>query len=197
MLLKHVGLLTIFLSATAVAETAYVTDNLRLGLHLAADTNDRAFRTLESGQEIEVLSRDRNYAHVRLPDGVDGYLKAAYLVFDKPAKLIVKETQARVVQLENELSDTQEAFAVPGATIAALEQRLASTAAELETRTTEVEELTVSNENYRKRHDQFKYSLPLSWVSIAMLVFLLCGFLAGLWWIDRKSRMRHGGIRVY
>ena len=197
MLLKYVGLLTIFLSFTAAAETAYVTDNLRLGLHLAADTSDRAFRTLESGQEIEVLSRDRNYAHVRLPDGEEGHLKAAYLVFDKPAKLIVAETQARVTQLEQELADLRESFAVPGATIASLEQQLAQTEGELESRTSDVDDLTAANNNYRNRHEQFKYSLPLSWVGIAMIVFLLCGFLAGLWWIDRKSRSRHGGIRLY
>ena len=75
------------------AETAYVTDNLRLGLHQTADTSDRAFRTLESGQTVEMRPRDRNYAQVQLPDGVQGYLKAAYLVFEKPAKLIVTETQ--------------------------------------------------------------------------------------------------------
>ena len=197
MCLKYLGWLTLFLSATVSAETAYVTDNLRLGLHQAADTSDRAFRTLESGQKLEVLNRDRNYAHVRLPDGVEGYLKAAYLVFDKPARLIVAETQARVDQLENELAETREAFAVPGATIAALEQQLASSQQELESQTETVSELTASNENYKNRHDQFKYSLPLPWVGSAMAVCLLCGFLGGLWWIDRKSRRRHGGFRVY
>ena len=197
MRLKYLGCLAILLSATALAETAYVTDNLRLGLHQAADTSDRAFRTLESGQELEVLNRDRNYAHVRLPDGVEGHLKAAYLVFDKPARLIVAETQARVDQLEKQLADTREAFAVPGATIAALEQQLAASQAELESQTQNVSELTATNENYKNRHEQFKYSLPLLWVGSAMAVCLLCGFLGGLWWIDRKSRHRHGGFRVY
>ena len=63
-------LLLIVLPCVAMAETAYITDNLRLGLHRAADTSDRAFRTLQSGQELEIISRDRNYANVRLPDGV-------------------------------------------------------------------------------------------------------------------------------
>ena len=36
------------LPSAAVAQTAYVTDNLRLGLHQAPDTSDRAFRTLDS-----------------------------------------------------------------------------------------------------------------------------------------------------
>lgn len=182
---------------TVSAETAYVTDNLRLGLHQASDTSDRAFKTLESGQELEVLDRNRNYAHVRLPDGVEGHLKAAYLVFEKPARLIVAETQARVDRLEKELADTRDAFAVPGATIAALKQQLTTSQADLEAQSESVSELTAANDNYRNRHEQFKYSLPLVWVAGAMGVCLLCGFLGGLWWIDRKSRRRHGGFRVY
>jgi len=54
----------LFVPLGAFAETAYITDNLRLGLHQAGDTSDRAFRTLESGQELEIISRDRNYANV-------------------------------------------------------------------------------------------------------------------------------------
>ncbi|MGY8793863.1 MAG: SH3 domain-containing protein, partial [Woeseiales bacterium] len=61
------------------AETAYITDNLRLGLHEAPDTSDRDMQMLESGQELEILSRDRNYANVRLPNGVEGYVEATYL----------------------------------------------------------------------------------------------------------------------
>ena len=190
-------LLAGFAPATAQAETAYVTDNLRLGLHQAADTSDRSFRTLESGQELEILNRDRNYANVQLPDGVQGYVKAAYLVFDKPAKLIVKETQAQVELLESELEEIQTSFAAPGATIAALEQQLAQTRAGLEESEVAAAELDAQNKNYRQRHDQFKFSLPIAWVSGAMAVCLLAGFLFGLWWVDRNNRKRHGGIRVY
>ena len=62
------GVAMLLAGVCAWAETAYVTDNLRLGLHQAADTSDRSFRTLDSGQQIEILNRDRNYAHVQLPD---------------------------------------------------------------------------------------------------------------------------------
>ena len=102
-----------FLPALATAETAYITDNLRLGLHQAADTSDRAFRMLESGQELEVVSRDRNYANVVLPDGSQGYVKAAYLVDEKPAKLIVAETIAARDALSAELAETKRAFEAP------------------------------------------------------------------------------------
>jgi len=185
------------LAANAAAETAYVTDNLRLGLHQASDTSDRSFRTLDSGQEIDVISRDRNYAHVQLPDGVQGYVKAAYLVYEKPAKLIVAETQSRIGELESELIRNKEAFAAPAATIASLEQQLNETNGKFVQAAASAEELRAENDRFRRRHEQFKLSVPLSWVGGAAAVCLLAGFLGGMWWIDYRSRRRHGGIRVY
>jgi SH3 domain protein len=185
------------LPAAALAETAYVTDNLRLGLHQAADTSDRAFRTLESGQTVEILARDRNYAHVRLPDGVQGYLKAAYLVFEKPAKLIVTETQAENDKLLKELEDTKKAFAGPAATIDALESDVVEYKTALDESSAKVEELTRENDKFRRRHDGYKYSMPFPWVASALGVALLAGFLIGLWLVDYRSRKRHGGIRIY
>jgi len=195
--MRSACLLIILLPLVAGAETAYVTDNLRLGLHQAADTSDRAFRTLDSGQELEILSRDRNYANVSLPDGVVGNVKVAYLVFDKPAKLIVAETQAALEALQNELEKNKADFAAPAATIASLETRLATSESTLETSTARVSELTAEVDDFQSRHEQYKYSLPFKWVSGAMFVCLLAGFLAGLWWIDHRSRKRHGGIRIY
>jgi SH3 domain protein len=190
-------LLTFLWPASAVAETAYVTDNLRLGLHQASDTSDRAFRTLESGQELEIVSRDRNYASVRLPDGAEGYVKAAYLVSEKPAKLIVTETQAANDALRQELEEIKAAFAAPAATIASLEGQLAESRENAQASAARVEELTAQVSDFRGRQDAFKYSMPVKWVGGAMFVCLLAGFLGGLWWVDRSSRKRHGGIRIY
>jgi len=190
-------LLSILLPLAALAETAYITDNLRLGLHQAADTSGRAFRTLESGQELEILSRDVNYANVRLPDGVEGYVKAAYLVFEKPAKLIVAETQATVDSLQSELDKTKAAFATPAATIESLQQQLESSTATIDSSAAEIADLSKELSDYRGRRDAYKYSLPFRWVGGAMLLCLLAGFLFGLWWVDQRSRRRHGGVRVY
>lgn len=185
------------LPVAVAAETAYVTDNLRLGLHRAGDTSDRAFRTLESGQELEILSRDRNYAHVQLPEGVQGYVKAAYLVFDKPAKLIVNETMAERDQLQAQLEQLRQQFAGPAATISALEQESADLKARLDESEARITELDEQNTNLRGRQQQYQYSLPLVWVGGALGVCLVGGFLFGLWWVDYRSRRRHGGIRIY
>lgn len=192
-------LVALLLQAPAMAQTeiGYVTDNLRLGIHQAADTSDRAFRTLESGQSMEIISRNRNYANVRLPDGVEGFVKANYLVFDKPAKLIVAETEAEKLAVQKELEDLKAAFAAPAATIASLEQQLEESKSAQEISAAQVTELSAQVDDFRGRQDQFKYSMPITWVGGAMFVCLLAGFLGGLWWVDRASRKRHGGIRIY
>lgn len=185
------------LPAVAAAETAYITDNLRLGLHQAADTSDRAFRMLESGQELEIVSRDRNYANVQLPDGTIGYVKAAYLVDEKPAKLIVAETAAERDALAAELEETKKAFAGPAATIQNLKDESASLSEKLASAEAEVVALTAENASIQGLKERYKGSLPLSWVGAAIAVCLIGGFLAGLWWIDHSSRKRHGGVRIY
>lgn len=187
----------LLLPAVVVAETAYVTDNLRLGLHQAEDTSDRAFRTLDSGQELEILSRSTNYAQVALPDGTRGYVKAAYLVDEKPAKLIVAETQAEVVRLASELETLRQQFAGPAATISSLEAQVAELTAVSDASAAQVVELSEENSDLRERQSTMQYSLPLTWVGIAIAVCLVAGFLFAMWWVDRRSRARHGGIRIY
>ena len=179
------------------AETGYVTDKLILGLHQAEDTSDRAFRSLESGQAVEILSRDRNYAHVQLLDGAQGYVKAAYLVYEKPAKLIVAEAQAEAARLASELEEIRQAFSGPAATIEALQQKSADLQAQLDDRTAQLAEIGTQNDDLRSRQQDYRYSLPLSWVAGAIGACLIAGFLCGLWWVDQRSRKRHGGIRIY
>jgi SH3 domain protein len=187
----------LLLPVLAAAETAYVTDNLRLGLHAAEDTSDRAFRFLESGQPMEVLVRDRNYANVRLPDGAEGWVKSAYLVDEKPAKLIVAETIAERDSLATELAQAREAFAEPAATIDQLRAETADLTAKLDVAQAEITNLRDEVASIEGMKEQYRGAVPLKWVGGVIVVCLVLGFLLALWWNDRQSRKRHGGIRIY
>lgn len=185
------------LPVIAVAETAYVTDNLRLGIHQAEDTSDRAFRMLESGQPLEVLYRAGSYANVQLPDGVQGFVKANYLVTEKPAKLILAETIAERDAIMAELDATKKALAEPASVIAELEGQRDELSAQLESAQSQIRSLQQRNESLGGQQERYKGSLPLSWVAAALLVVLIGGFLLGMWWVDHRMRKRHGGIRIY
>jgi len=191
-----IGVLAL-LPLLAVADTAYVTDNLRLGLHAAEDTSDRAFRVLESGQPMEVLLRAGNYANVRLPDGTEGWVKTGYLVDEKPAKLIVAETAAERDALVTELAEARAAFAEPAATIENLKAEATGLKTQLDSAQAQVTKLQEENASIQGMKERYRGSVPLTWVGGAILVCLIAGLLAGLWWADRSNRKRHGGIRIY
>jgi SH3 domain protein len=184
-------------AGSAGAETVYVTDSLRLGLHAAADTSDRPFDNLGSGTTVEVLERNSSYARVRLTDGREGWVKATFLVAEKPAA-------ARLLELEAELGGLESAAAAAKMAQAAAERELAGMRSELQTTTGSsesiqetIERLQRENREHEERLEGYRYALPLAWVLPAVAVALTGGFLMGLWWLDAWIRRRHGGFRVY
>ena len=195
--MRTLFVLLLLMPFTAMAQTAYVTDTLSLGLHQAEDTSDRPFRNLESGQQVEILSRSTYYAHVELPDGTTGHVKAGFLVDSKPAKLIVAETLAEVDRLTAELEETRQAFAAPAATIDTLRSEVDDLESRLQDSEANNSELSDENMSLRERQARYTRTVPLQWVGGAVLAFLVGGFLLGLWWVDQRSRKRHGGIRIY
>lgn len=168
-------------AAIASAEIAYVTDILRVGLHEAEDTSDQPFRSLLSGAELEVLERGRDYALVQTADGEQGWVKSAYLVADKPARLRVSKVEATLDIMRDELSRAQ---------------NVESQTEELG-RNIQARENTSETDTYEARMDAYRGSLPLSWVVAALVVALAAGFFAGMWCLDTLIRRRHGGFRVY
>ena len=184
-------------AAGVSAETAYVTDMLRLGLHRAEDTSDSAFRTLVSGAQLEILERRANYARVRTMDGEVGWVRSAYLVADKPAQLRLGEIEAEIDRVREELSAALTAGdAAEGAPGELADQmRFGSGAAEPMHET--LARLQQENAAYASQLEIERRSVPLSWAGAALLVTLIGGFVAGMAWVDYLIRRRYGGLRVY
>jgi SH3 domain protein len=183
--------------AAASAETAYVTDLLRLGLHRAADTSDEAMENLTSGTALEVLERTPLYLRVRTDEGREGWVKAAYIVEEKPARTRVAELEAELTVLRDELGQASaaraEAESVASRLGVAPNARDDSRGAVQET----LARLTRENEAFEARLERYRNSVPLTWAVATLVVALVGGFLAGLWWLDALIRRRHGGFRVY
>jgi hypothetical protein len=120
-----------------------------------------------------------------------------YLETDKPPA-------ARILELEGELASMTSAVASAKSAQTRAEQELSSLKSHLQATTgsTESVEVTLArlkteNETYADRLDAYRYSLPLAWIAVALLIALTAGFLSGVWWLDALIRRRHGGFRVY
>jgi SH3 domain protein len=191
-----IGVLTL-LPLLAAAETAYVTDNLRLNMYENADLSGARVDTLVSGQGFEILSRNAQTAYVELVNGKQGYVSAAYMVTEKPARLIVAETQAENDRLMQSLEQLRQSYAEPAGLIDSLQQETAHLRSTVDANAERMAELEEENKSYSSRSSRHQYSLPYTWVGGAIVICLVAGFLSGLWWVDSQSRKRHGGIRVY
>ncbi|HHC73168.1 MAG TPA: TIGR04211 family SH3 domain-containing protein [Thiotrichales bacterium] len=192
-----IPLLLVALTGTALAgETVYVTDRLYLGLHKEPGASGKPLRTLVSGTRLELLERKTNYARVRLPDGSSGWVKSAFLVTEKPPRLVLDELTGEAKRLREENATLTRQAREATAHLAQLEQQAREAtrrADEAEVRAGETEErLRLLLEQIASRG----YAVPWQWALGGILVALTAGFLFGLWWLDRRIRQRHGGFRV-
>ncbi len=106
---KIIGLvfLACSLSASnlAMGETAYIVDQLLVGLHQEKDIDSPIIKVLSTGTEVEILIREGDYAQIReLAEGKTGWVDASYLMLDQPAKVLLTELQEKIKTLENQQS---------------------------------------------------------------------------------------------
>src|ERR1700690_2039279 len=93
---RPAALLLALLAARGVADTAYVSDELVLGVYADPNNQGQRLATLHSGTSVETLAQNGDFTQVRLNDGTTGWVKSAFLTTKEPAVV-------RVKQLEEEL----------------------------------------------------------------------------------------------
>ena len=184
-------------SASASAETAYVTDMLQLGLHEGERSQGQLLRNLVSGTELEVLDRTRGYARVRTGDGLVGWTKSAYLVDEKPPRLMVAELERQNGTLREELRLTQTKLANASERMTKLEKQVSTAAVLAGEQTRALGTLRRDNQRFLEHMGRYESSVPLSWVLTGLISMLTVGFLGGLLLLDRFIRRQHGGYRIY
>jgi hypothetical protein len=182
--------------AAAAQETLYVTDSLQLGLFGSSEATGQPIRNLVSGTELTVLERIPNFVRVRTADGDEGWVKSAFLVSEKPARLRIAEADARIAELEQALEDA--ASASDGAEVGtAIPAAAGIVTAPAPVDAALVARLEQENAAYVERLERYRGALPWPWVAGAIAVALGAGIYLGYCWLDASIRRRYGGFRVH
>ncbi len=202
--LPLLALLTIPLAAHA--DSAWIIDQVEAGLHESQDIDSPIIKLLPTGSKLEVLARQDDLVQVRDADNDTGWIDAAYLMPEKPARQLLGETQARRAAAEDELRSLRElqntATTNEVQTLRAARQRLE---AELSAERRRVAELRKQiNEQQPAATDStvtttaWLHSAMQSprYLIAALAIVLLIGMLLGSWLMDYNNRRRHGGFRV-
>jgi SH3 domain protein len=184
-------------AASASAETLYVTDSLRLALYSSEDMSDKPLANLVSGTPVQLLERSASLARVRASTGDEGWVKASFLVPEKPARTRVAELEAELAGLRSENAEYRGARANADQSAEQLAKTVAASKNSAEAMHESLGQLERENAAYVARLESYRGSLPMPWVGAALLIALLGGFAGGLWWLDALVRRRHSGFRVY
>lgn len=186
-----------FLVVPLLAEPAYVTDQLRLGVHAASDTSDRPFTNISSGDRVEITEENQYYARVTLPDGREGWVKKNYLLEDKPAVLLLAEIEKARDDAVAELATLKSSLADRESRVSEIEKEIVASEEKTKAEQQELVELRAERLELLSKLDAYSFSVPGSLFFIAAGASLVAGFLVAWWWFDWRSRARHGGFRVH
>ena len=163
----------------------------------ASDTSDRPFDNLVSGTAVEVLERNPNYARVRMADGREGWVKATFLVAEKPAAARVLELEAELGGFEHAAAAAKTAQTRASTSCAGLGKRAADTTGSAESIQETIERLAARERRVRGAARELPPRLAARLGAPGARRRASGGFLVGPLVARRVIRRRHGGFRVY
>ena len=89
------------LTGIAHAETIYVIDELKIGLHQDRTVDSPIIKLIPSGTALTVIERDNNLVHVQESEGVRGWINSKYVLTEKPGKARVNELEKEIELLKS------------------------------------------------------------------------------------------------
>lgn len=174
------------------AATAYVTDELVLGVYAEQNQQGTRLTTLHSGARVETLAASGDFTQVQLADGTTGWVKTAYLTAQEPAT-------ARVKQLEEELDRSRAttpalAEAAARSEVERLQRQLAAKQAELDAAAAAHPGPVAGNGLAPSRS---RWTVTGGVAAGVALITALGGFWLGYATLARRVKRKFGGLRVY
>ena len=99
---KIATLILILCAGTALAQTAYVTDEVKITLRTGESATHRIIRMLPTGERLKVLSTnpETGYTKVRTEAGAEGYVLSRQLVDEPVARDRLAAAEAEVKSLK-------------------------------------------------------------------------------------------------
>jgi uncharacterized protein YgiM (DUF1202 family) len=186
---KWAAVLFALLAGAATADTAYVSDELVLGVYAEQNGQGQRLTTLHSGSSVETLAQNGDYTQVRLSDGTVGWVKSAFLTAKEPAAV-------RVKQLEEELDRSR--ATTPALAEAAARSEVESLRQQLSAKQAEIDAARGSQSPAAAPTATAPWSTaPSLLIAGSAVVSLVCGFWLGYAMLARRVRHKFGGIKVY
>ena len=198
----------------------YVIEQLVVSVASAPGPDGERIGQVKSGDKLELIERQGEEAHVRLPGGKEGWIKASYLSTEEPLQHRLTERTAEVEKLkqegeklkqdmgrlESQLAASRVAHNVVSAPLSTPGATPAGTPKAANTPTETIPPAvadalsggsTPMRETVFLRSPERPGQTPWPLVLGTSFVMLLAGFVLGWKTLDRRIRQKYGGLRIY
>ncbi|MGO9514029.1 MAG: TIGR04211 family SH3 domain-containing protein [Steroidobacteraceae bacterium] len=178
------------LAVDARAATAYVSDELVVGVYSEQNQQGQRLTTLHSGASVETLTTSGEFTQVRLSDGTTGWVKTTYLTTREPATV-------RVKRLEEELDRSR--ATTPALAEAAARSEVEHLQRELAAKQSELDAARVTHSAAAAGISPAGAAKTVSGLGAvcAVLIAAAGGFWLGYATLARRVKRKFGGLRVY
>lgn len=191
------------LPAVSLAETAYVTDILKLKLRASASNDAQVVTNLTSGDKLTVLQKEKRYTRVKTSDGEQGWVQSWFLTDKTPNTFLVagltKEKQTllnklahaenKIKNFDSETSRENEQLKNSVATLSSKINNLTSTRNQLE------EKLDMQANKLAKYEFAEQFNINLIIFFFFIFSFSV-GFISSIVWRRTQERKRLWGYQL-
>jgi SH3 domain protein len=101
------GLVLLLALSPAAAETLYITDQIRAGLHEDKRPDSPIIKVIPTGTAVEVIKREDDVSFVREAGGASGWIDNSYLAAQEPSGAAAREARARAQTLQQQLGEAK------------------------------------------------------------------------------------------
>lgn len=180
-----VGAVLFCFSGIVLAETAYVSDTLRVGVRPAPDSQAAPIGVVKTGMRLNVLETSNGFVRIKTDNDLQGWVRENYVVKTPPAMIKIKTLQQRQGTLKGKLKTLEEN-----------NQVLQEANRVLNTR---VDQLSTERSQWQlaqARATLNSNEISWYWWLLGALIVAGAGFYSGISWYRHLVMKRLGGLRV-
>ena len=88
---------------SVLADTRYVSDRLIISVRDGEDQNAAVLGYIATGASVDILEEKGDLLKIRTKDGIEGWVRAQYIVSEKPKALIIENMKNEITALNKEI----------------------------------------------------------------------------------------------
>ncbi len=183
------SLILFSVSVPSLADTVYVSDNLRVGVRPSPDSSIAPIDVVTSGMHLNVIESEAGYIKIRTNTGITGWVKEVYMTKDIPVREKYKDLSAKYEAQHNIISELKEK-------IESLTKVKVALITDLDKERTEKSNIELQLARFVEAKYVDNLGNGQNFIIFIFIVIFIAAFFIGMFWYRYLVTRRLGGLRL-